>query len=68
MPKAPENSVHPKSRPNGAPGWSATRADRGGLAGQLGILTARKPETRTRRIEETARLAAENVRANQWRK
>lgn len=31
------------------------------------ILTAKKPETRARRIEETARLAAENVRANQWR-
>lgn len=32
------------------------------------ISTAKKPETRQRRIEETARLAAKNVRANQWRK
>lgn len=32
------------------------------------ITIAKKPETRAARIEETARLAAENVRANQWRK
>jgi uncharacterized protein YdeI (YjbR/CyaY-like superfamily) len=31
------------------------------------ILQAKKPETRAKRIEETARLAAENIRANQWR-
>ncbi|GAB4460645.1 MAG: hypothetical protein OHK0037_08230 [Elainellaceae cyanobacterium] len=31
------------------------------------IASAKKPETRARRIAETARLAAENVRANQWR-
>jgi uncharacterized protein YdeI (YjbR/CyaY-like superfamily) len=31
------------------------------------IANARKPETRAKRIEETARLAAENIRANQWR-
>jgi uncharacterized protein YdeI (YjbR/CyaY-like superfamily) len=31
------------------------------------ISTARKPETRAKRVEETARLAAENIRANQWR-
>ena len=31
------------------------------------ILQAKRPETRTKRIEETARLAAENVRANQFR-
>lgn len=31
------------------------------------ILTARKPETRARRVEDTARLAQDNVRANQWR-
>jgi uncharacterized protein YdeI (YjbR/CyaY-like superfamily) len=30
------------------------------------ILQAKKPETRAKRIEETARLAGENVRANQW--
>ncbi len=31
------------------------------------ISLARKPETRTARIRRTAELAAENVRANQWR-
>ncbi len=31
------------------------------------ISTAKKPETRANRVEETARLAAENKRANQWR-
>jgi uncharacterized protein YdeI (YjbR/CyaY-like superfamily) len=31
------------------------------------ILNAKKPETRAKRIEETARLAAVNKRANQWR-
>lgn len=31
------------------------------------IVQAKKAETRSRRIEETARLAAENKRANQWR-
>jgi len=31
------------------------------------ILNAKKPETRQNRVEETARLAAENKRANQWR-
>ncbi len=28
---------------------------------------AKRPETRAKRVEETARLANENVRANQWR-
>ena len=32
------------------------------------IANAKQPETRARRVEETVRLAAENVRANQWRK
>ena len=32
------------------------------------IANAKRPETRASRVEETARLAAENVRANQWRK
>jgi hypothetical protein len=27
----------------------------------------KRPEIRSRRVEETARLAEENVRANQWR-
>lgn len=31
------------------------------------ISNARQPQTRARRIEETARLASENIRANQWR-
>lgn len=31
------------------------------------IASAKKPETRTSRIEETAQLAAQNLRANQWR-
>ena len=31
------------------------------------IVQAKKPETRAKRIEETARLANENVRANQWK-
>jgi uncharacterized protein YdeI (YjbR/CyaY-like superfamily) len=31
------------------------------------ILNAKTAETRARRIEETARLAADNIRANQWR-
>lgn len=31
------------------------------------IVNARKPETRAHRIAETARLAEDNVRANQWR-
>lgn len=30
------------------------------------ILNAKRPPTRTKRIEETARLAEVNVRANQW--
>lgn len=31
------------------------------------ILNAKKPETRAKRVEETARLAEKNIRANQWR-
>jgi len=31
------------------------------------ISAARRPETRAARIEETARLADQNIRANQWR-
>lgn len=31
------------------------------------ILSAKKPETRARRIAETVELAAKNIRANQWR-
>lgn len=32
------------------------------------IATAKRPETRAKRIQETAQLANENIRANQWRK
>ena len=32
------------------------------------IASARKPETRATRVAETARLARDNLRANQWRK
>ncbi|MCA9969263.1 MAG: YdeI/OmpD-associated family protein [Anaerolineales bacterium] len=32
------------------------------------VLQAKRPSTRANRIAETARLAQENVRANQWRK
>jgi uncharacterized protein YdeI (YjbR/CyaY-like superfamily) len=32
------------------------------------IVQAKKPETRAGRIEETARLAEQNIRANQWQK
>ena len=31
------------------------------------IAAAKRPETRAKRIEETAGLAAENIRVNQWR-
>ncbi|MBE9179544.1 YdeI/OmpD-associated family protein [Oculatella sp. LEGE 06141] len=31
------------------------------------IAIAKKPETRAKRIDETARLANDNIRANQWR-
>lgn len=31
------------------------------------ITNAKRPETRAKRVAETARLAAQNVRANQWR-
>jgi uncharacterized protein YdeI (YjbR/CyaY-like superfamily) len=30
------------------------------------ILNAKRPETRQKRVDKTARLAAENIRANQW--
>lgn len=31
------------------------------------ISQAKRPETRAKRVEETARLAQDNIRANQWR-
>lgn len=30
------------------------------------IVLAKRPETRAKRVDETARLAADNIRANQW--
>lgn len=41
------------------------RSARRGILEWIGA--ARRSETRARRVEETARLAAEGVRANQWR-
>lgn len=32
------------------------------------IVNAKMPETRAKRVEETARLAQDNIRANQWRR
>ena len=32
------------------------------------IANAKTPATRAKRVEETARLAEENIRANQWRR
>ncbi len=46
--------------------WDAfPRSAKRGILEWIG--TAKKPETRGRRVAETARLAAENVRANQYR-
>jgi uncharacterized protein YdeI (YjbR/CyaY-like superfamily) len=41
------------------------RSARHGILGWIAL--AKRPETRAKRIAETARLAQENVRANQWR-
>jgi len=32
------------------------------------IANAKRPQTRAKRVEETARLAQDNIRANQWRR
>jgi uncharacterized protein YdeI (YjbR/CyaY-like superfamily) len=54
VPGAAENFANfPKSAKRGILEW---------------ILNAKQPATRAKRLQETARLAAENVRANQWRK
>jgi len=55
-----------KVLPNALTNWDAfpRSAKRGILEW---ISNAKKPETRAKRIEETARLASENKRANQWR-
>ncbi|MBD2067637.1 YdeI/OmpD-associated family protein, partial [Leptolyngbya sp. FACHB-671] len=31
------------------------------------IASAKRPETRAKRVNETAQLASQNLRANQWR-
>lgn len=53
--------------PGSAQNWDAfpRSAKRGILEW---ILTAKRPETRAKRIEETASLAAQGERANQWRR
>jgi uncharacterized protein YdeI (YjbR/CyaY-like superfamily) len=59
---AAEFSKYPNARAN----WEAfpRSAKRGILEW---IVQAKRPETRAKRIAETARLAEDNVRANQWR-
>jgi uncharacterized protein YdeI (YjbR/CyaY-like superfamily) len=53
FPSAPQNfAAFPRSARRGILEW---------------ILNAKRPETRAKRVEETARLAEENIRANQWR-
>ena len=52
---------HPPSREH----WDAfSRSARRALLGW--IVQAKRPETRARRIDETARLAARNEKANEW--
>ena len=47
--------------------WDAfPRSAKRGILEWIG--NAKRPETRAKRVEETARLAADNIRANQWRK
>jgi uncharacterized protein YdeI (YjbR/CyaY-like superfamily) len=54
------------ARPPARPNWDAfPRSVRRGVLER--ILSARRPETRAARIEEVARLAAENRRPFQWR-
>ncbi len=52
--------------PNARTNWDAfpRSAKRGILEW---IIQAKRPETRAKRVEETARLAEDNSRANQWR-
>jgi uncharacterized protein YdeI (YjbR/CyaY-like superfamily) len=53
FPQSAENfAVFPRSAKRGILEW---------------IVQAKRAETRAARVEETARLAAQNVRANQWR-
>lgn len=55
-----------EAHPGAAGFWDAfPRSARRGILEW--IVQARRPETRARRVDETARLAARNERANQWR-
>ena len=55
-----------RARPGAEDHWEAfPRSARRGILEW--IVKARRPETRARRVDETARLAARNERANQWR-
>ncbi len=60
---AAEFDAYPSARAN----WEAfpRSAKRGILEW---IIQAKRPETRAKRVEETARLAQDNIRANQWPK
>lgn len=63
----PDLAVALKARPPAAYYWEAfPRSVKRGILEW--IANAKTPATRTRRVEETASLAAENQRANQWRK
>lgn len=53
--------------PNARANWETfPRSTRRGILEWT--IQAKRPETRAKRIEETARLAEENIRANQWPK
>lgn len=52
--------------PNAADNFKAfPRSAKRGILEWIG--TAKKPETRAKRVEETARLAGQNIRSNQWK-
>ena len=54
-------AAHPPAQAN----WDAfSRSARRGILEW--IVQAKRPDTRARRVEETARLAARNEKANQW--
>ena len=62
----PDLAASFESHPPAADEWEAfPRSVRRGILEW--IVAAKRPDTRARRIEETARLAARGERANQWR-
>jgi len=68
MTEPPPNSIHPKSRAE----WRQWLEQNHTRAQGIWLISfkkgaAKRPETRAKRIEETASLAAENIRVNQWR-